>query len=65
MALGAVADESEGVILEVVVQFGERPVGALVDDLLGASKVERLDTARLYIRASEKLVLRLEANKPT
>ena len=48
MALGAVADESKGVILEVVVKFGEGPVRALVNDLLSASEVEGLDTTRLY-----------------
>ena len=45
MALRAVADESERVIFEVVLQPGKRPVAALVDDLWAASKVERLYAA--------------------
>ena len=48
MALGAIADESKSVILEVVVKLGEGPIRALVNDLLGASEVESLDTTRLY-----------------
>lgn len=47
VALGAVADESEGVVLEVVLELGKRPVAALVDDLLGAGEVEGLDTTSL------------------
>ena len=47
MALGAVADEGEGVVLEVLLELGDGPVAALVDDLLGAVKVEGLDAARL------------------
>jgi hypothetical protein len=43
VALGAIADEGESVVLEVVVELGEGPVAALVDDLFGARKVERLD----------------------
>ena len=43
MALGAIADEGERVVLEVVLQLGERPVAALVDDFFAACKVERLD----------------------
>ena len=39
VALGAVADEGESVVLEVVLELGEGPVAALVDDLLRASKV--------------------------
>lgn len=46
MTLGAVADDGEGVIFEVVVQLGEGPVGAFVDDLVGARKAEGLHTAR-------------------
>ena len=46
MALRAVADEGEGVVLEVVVKLGKRPVAALVDDLLGACKVEGLYPTR-------------------
>ena len=48
VALRAVADESKSVILEVVVKLGEGPIRALVNDLLGASEVESLDTTRLY-----------------
>ena len=43
VALGTITDESKRVVLEVVVQLGEGPVAALIDDLLGARKVERLD----------------------
>jgi len=50
VALGTVADEGERVIFKVVLQLGERPVAALVDDLLAASKVERLDTANRLLR---------------
>ena len=45
VALRAVADEGERVIFEVVMQPGKRPIAALVDNLWGASKVERLHTA--------------------
>ena len=42
MALRAIADEGECVNFEVVLQLGERPVAALVDNLCVANKVERL-----------------------
>jgi hypothetical protein len=42
VALRTVADESEGIILEVVLELRERPVTSLVNNLLGASKVEGL-----------------------
>ena len=46
MALRAIADEGEGVVFEVVVKLGKRPVAALVDDLVRARKVESLDATR-------------------
>lgn len=52
VALGAVTDESKGVVLKVIVQFGERPVRALVNDLLGTSKVKGLDATCLYASVS-------------
>lgn len=45
MALRAVANEGEGVVFEVVVKFGKRPVVALIDDLVRTRKVEGLDAA--------------------
>jgi len=47
VALGAVTDESEGVVLEVLLELGDGPVGTLVDDLLGTSEVKSLDTTSL------------------
>jgi hypothetical protein len=45
VALGAIAYEGERVIFEIVLQLGERPVAALVDDFLRARKIERFNTA--------------------
>ena len=47
VALRTVANEGEGVVLEVVLEFGERPVASLKDGLLGACKVESLDATGL------------------
>lgn len=47
MPLRAVADESEGVVLEVILELGQRPVGALVHLLLDACKAQSLDTTGL------------------
>lgn len=46
MTLGAIADEGEGVVFEVVVESGKGPVAALIDDLVRARKVEGLDATR-------------------
>ena len=46
MTLGAIADEGEGVVFEVVVKLCEGPVAAFIDDLLRARKVEGLDATR-------------------
>jgi hypothetical protein len=54
VALRPVPDDGERVILEVSLQLGERPVAALVHDLLGASKVERLDSADGLLQSKEK-----------
>jgi hypothetical protein len=51
VALRAIADESESVVLEVVLELGQRPVGALVDLLLRARKVERLNSTSLQYMA--------------
>jgi hypothetical protein len=56
VALGAVADEGEGVVLEVLLELGDGPVAALVDDLLGAGEVEGLDTTRLWTRVSPRKI---------
>ena len=45
VALRAIADEVEGVVFEVVLELSQGPVAALVNDLLGSSKVKSLDTA--------------------
>lgn len=45
VALGAVANKGQRVVLEVVLELRERPVRALVDLLLGAGKVKSLDSA--------------------
>lgn len=44
MALGAIANEGKSVVFEVVLDLGQRPVRALVDGLLGASKIKSLDS---------------------
>jgi hypothetical protein len=43
MSLRAVTNKSEGVVLEIVLEFGEWPIAALIDDFLCASKVKSLD----------------------
>lgn len=50
MALRAIADESEGVVLEVVLELGQGPVAPLVDDLLRASEVKGLDATSLLLQ---------------
>lgn len=55
VALGAVANEGESVIFEIFLEFGERPVATLVDDLLGPGKVEGLDTTRALLRGKRGL----------
>lgn len=47
VSLGAVADESKGVVLEVLLELGERPVGALEDFLLDTGKTQSLHAPRL------------------
>lgn len=48
MTLGAVADEGEGVVLEVGLQLVEGPVGTFEDLLIFVSEAESLNaTARL------------------
>jgi hypothetical protein len=47
VSLGSVPDESECVVLEVVLELSEGPVSSLVDDLFGACKVEGFDTTNL------------------
>ena len=49
VALGAIADEGEGVVLEVVLELGQGPVTPLVDDLLRASEVKSLDSTSLLL----------------
>lgn len=44
MTLGAIANKSEGVVLEVVLELSQGPVTALVDDLLVASEFQSLQT---------------------
>ena len=44
VSLRAVADKSEGIVLEVVLELGKGPVASLIDNLLGASEVQSLDT---------------------
>jgi hypothetical protein len=48
MALRAIADERERVVLEVVLELCERPVATLVDNFLRAGKVKGLDTTGLF-----------------
>jgi hypothetical protein len=45
VALRAVTDEGEGVVLEVLLQLRQRPVSSLEDGLLGTGKVEGLDSS--------------------
>jgi hypothetical protein len=47
VALRTVANEGEGIVLEVVLELGKRPVASLKDGLLGACKVESLDATGL------------------
>jgi len=54
VALGAIADEGERVIFEIVLQLGERPVAALVDDFLRARKIERFNTRMDCEKPSQK-----------
>jgi hypothetical protein len=42
VTLRTISDQSKCVVLEVVLEPGKRPVGALVYNLFSASKVERL-----------------------
>lgn len=44
MALRAVANESERVVLKVILKLSQRPVTALIDGLLDTGKVKSLDT---------------------
>ena len=53
MTLRAVANEGEGVVLEVVLELGERPVAALVDNFWGTSKIESLDATSLLHREDQ------------
>jgi hypothetical protein len=55
MSLRAIADESKGVILEVVLELWERPVIALVYYLLRTRKIKRLHAPhKLYAYMSEE-----------
>ena len=58
VALRAIANEGERVVLEVVLQLGEGPVAALVDDLLAARKVERLDATNGLRGVYQKIITR-------
>ena len=60
VALRAVANQSEGVVLEVLLELGEGPVASLVDNLFGASEVKGLDTASLE---TQPMSLRLFQSK--
>jgi hypothetical protein len=46
MTLGAITDESQCVVLEVLLDLGQRPVGAFIDSFFGASKIESLEPSR-------------------
>ena len=50
VALGAVTDESKGVVLEVLLELGQRPVTPLVHDLLRTREVKGLDTASRHLQ---------------
>jgi hypothetical protein len=45
VSLGAVTDESESVVLEVVLEFCEWPVASLINNLLCPSKVKGFDSS--------------------
>lgn len=51
VTLRAVPNESEGIVLEIVLELGEGPVAALVNGLLGASEVEGLHATRRGLAA--------------
>lgn len=50
MALRPIPNERKSVIFEVVLQFRERPVSALVDGFFCPCKVEGLDTSRSELK---------------
>ena len=45
MALGPIADEGQGIIFEIVLELGQRPVGAFIYNLLGTCEIKGLDSA--------------------
>jgi hypothetical protein len=47
VSLRAIADQGEGVVFEVLVDLGKRPICALVDCLFRPGKIECLDTSNL------------------
>ncbi len=47
MALRAITDKRERVVLEVVLELSQRPVAPFIHNLFCARKVERFDTASL------------------
>jgi hypothetical protein len=63
VTLRAITNESEGVVLEVVLELCERPVRALVHNLFCARKVEGLHAAGLYSRALAATIHTLHAMK--
>ena len=50
VALRAVTDEGERVVLEVVLELSQRPVAPLVDNFLRASEVKGLDSTHLCLQ---------------
>lgn len=44
VALRPIPDESKGIIFEVVLELGQWPVASLVDNLLGSSEIESLNS---------------------
>ena len=44
VTLGSIADEGQCIIFKVVLELRQRPVGTLVDNLLGTCKIEGLDS---------------------
>lgn len=46
VTLRAIANERKGIILQVLLELGQRPVGTLVNGFLRPRKIERLDTTR-------------------
>lgn len=65
VTLRAVADEGEGIVLEVLLELGKRPVTTFPYVLLDASKIESLDTACKLLRRHVRPGLHLRKREMT